>query len=281
MKMKTFITSITLGLGLVAATGAGPAAAQNGTIDGINTTGNCVTSGTPGNYTVSCGDINYSPGQAITVSPTVDTSYATGDSGVRPAPDVEPVAAPVAEPAPETSTTTDSETGAVATETDRDADNYADALEVEAGLDPTNADTDGDGVADGDELVLYSTEPTVWDTDGDGFFDGEELFALKTDPLVWDDLSTTGSEPVADDTAAAPAETAVTTPAENTTADPATEPAPEANALDSDSDRLADVDESALGTDPASPDTDGDGYYDGDEAALDTDPHDAASFPAE
>src|SRR5690606_32234165 len=118
--------------------------------------------------------------------------------------------------------------------------------------------------ADGDELVLYSTEPLVWDTDGDGFFDGEELFALKTDPLVWDDVNAPGSTPAA--TNPAPLSTTETTtapaaPAETTTAvaDPATAPVPEANALDSDSDRLPDVDEAALGTDPANPDTDGDG----------------------
>jgi hypothetical protein len=70
-------------------------------------------------------------------------------------------------------------------ETDLDADNYADALEWNLGLDPGNPDTDGDGVADGDELNSYHTEPTIADTDGDGFSDGEELFAAGTDPLTW------------------------------------------------------------------------------------------------
>jgi hypothetical protein len=74
---------------------------------------------------------------------------------------------------------------AVASETDLDADNYADALEGNLGLDPSNHDTDGDGVADGDELNLYGTDPTVPDTDGDGFSDGEELFAAGTNPLTW------------------------------------------------------------------------------------------------
>jgi predicted Zn-dependent protease len=69
-------------------------------------------------------------------------------------------------------------------ETDLDADNFADALEWNLGLDPGNPDTDGDGVADGDELNLYHTEPTIPDTDGDGFSDGEELFAAGTDPLT-------------------------------------------------------------------------------------------------
>ena len=71
---------------------------------------------------------------------------------------------------------------AVATESDLDADNYPDALEWDLGLDPTNADTDADGVADGDELNIYGTEPTVADTDGDGVIDGEELFGIAPIP---------------------------------------------------------------------------------------------------
>jgi len=48
------------------------------------------------------------------------------------------------------------------------------------------ADTDGDQVADADELNLYGTDPAVADTDGDGFVDGQELFVTATDPLRWD-----------------------------------------------------------------------------------------------
>jgi hypothetical protein len=72
------------------------------------------------------------------------------------------------------------------TETDLDADNYPDAAELEMGLDPGNPDTDGDAVADGDELNIYGTDPTLFDTDGDGLSDGEELFATATDPLIAD-----------------------------------------------------------------------------------------------
>jgi hypothetical protein len=71
------------------------------------------------------------------------------------------------------------------TETDLDADNYSDALEVTVGLDAANPDTDGDGVADGDETPLYGTDPLSEDTDGDGLSDGEELFSASTDPLTW------------------------------------------------------------------------------------------------
>jgi predicted Zn-dependent protease len=72
------------------------------------------------------------------------------------------------------------------TKTDLDVDNYPDAAELTVGLDPANPDTDGDGVADGDEGALYGTNPLSADTDGDGLTDGEELFAAGSDPLRWD-----------------------------------------------------------------------------------------------
>ena len=63
------------------------------------------------------------------------------------------------------------------------------------GSDPTNVDTDADGVADGDELNIYGTEPTVADTDGDGVIDGGELYDTRTDPLVWNDFSADAQHP--------------------------------------------------------------------------------------
>jgi hypothetical protein len=75
---------------------------------------------------------------------------------------------------------------AVASAEDLDADNYIDAQELEIGLNPGNPDTDGDAVADGDEVDIYLTDPFISDTDGDNLGDGEELFASSTNPLVWD-----------------------------------------------------------------------------------------------
>ena len=139
------------------------------------------------------------PGSSsVSMAPGTLTAGAAneGVNAVR-APEAEPAPAPVAETAPEPvadtapaeavdAVATDT---TVATATDQDADNYADSLEPEAGLDPSNPDTDADGVADGDEINIYGTSPTLPDTDGDGASDGEELFGSMTDPLVWDDFT--------------------------------------------------------------------------------------------
>jgi hypothetical protein len=127
-----------------------------------------------------------------------------GVNAVR-APEAEPAPAPVAAAAPEpVADTAPAETTepvaadiAVASPEDLDADNYIDALELEVGLDPSNPDSDGDGVADGDEVTIYLTDPFTWDTDGDGASDGEELFGTFTDPLVWDDFTATSGSDVA------------------------------------------------------------------------------------
>ena len=127
-------------------------------------------------------------------------------------------------------------------------------------------DTDGDGVADSDELDLYGTDPETWDTDGDGLSDGNELFVSGTDPLQWEG----NGDGIADGGVEAAASTELV-------ADEGS--APEASGVDTDNDRLADADEAAVGTDPTTPDADGDGYYDGDEVNLGTNPRDAASVP--
>jgi hypothetical protein len=40
--------------------------------------------------------------------------------------------------------------------------------------DPLNADSDLDGLRDGDELFVTGTDPLNPDTDGDGVLDGED-----------------------------------------------------------------------------------------------------------
>jgi len=225
-----------------------------------NVSGPCVAGVNAGDSTITCGDLRPAPGLTVITPAGVEKGPAPVDVAPvpAPAPEAEPAPvdepAPVAEPAPETT---------VASETDLDADNYPDALEVEAGLDPNNVDTDGDGVADGDEVNIYGTDPTVFDTDGDGVSDGGELFDRRTDPLVADGAAADSSNATAEEVAA---------PVDGT--------APAVSGDDSDMDRLADADEATAGTDPTNPDSDGDGYYDGDEVNLGTGPLDPASVPA-
>lgn len=58
---------------------------------------------------------------------------------------------------------------------DGDKDNLSDRREQDLGTDSTRADTDGDGLNDGDEVLIWRTEPLNPDTDGDGYKDGEEV----------------------------------------------------------------------------------------------------------
>lgn len=104
---------------------------------------------------------------------------------------------------------------------------------------PPFIDSDGDGLSDEDELLIYGTDPFDDDTDGDGLTDGAEVLIHGTNPLVIDtdgdgltDLQEVllGTDPLNPDT---------------------------------DGDGLLDGAEIAFGTDPFNPDTDGDGLTDG------------------
>ena len=73
---------------------------------------------------------------------------------------------------------------------DADADNDGDGLtnreEIRmTGTDPRNADTDGDGLEDGEEILL-GTDPTATDSDGDGLSDGDEVAIHDSDPTLAD-----------------------------------------------------------------------------------------------
>ncbi|MDD3276226.1 MAG: lectin-like protein [Kiritimatiellales bacterium] len=50
-------------------------------------------------------------------------------------------------------------------------------IEFDQALDPLNPDTDGDGLSDGDEVLVYFTNPFAMDTDADGIADQTELDA--------------------------------------------------------------------------------------------------------
>jgi hypothetical protein len=71
---------------------------------------------------------------------------------------------------------------------DDDGDGLTNEQESLLGTDPNVADTDGDGLSDGDEVSVLGTDPLLKDTDGDGLSDGLEV-ATGNDPLnpvAWD-----------------------------------------------------------------------------------------------
>ena len=71
---------------------------------------------------------------------------------------------------------------AVAGQQDTDGDGLTNQREAEIGTDPNNADSDRDGLLDGQEVLQTGTNPLVPDSDGDGLTDGDEV-ARKTNPL--------------------------------------------------------------------------------------------------
>ncbi len=126
---------------------------------------------------------------------------------------------------------------------DNDHDGLTNKEEKELGTDPNNADTDGDGLSDGDEVLKYHTDPLKADTDGDGLSDGDEVMKYHTNPLKAD----TDGDGLSDGDEVLKYHT-----------DPLK--------VDTDGDGLSDGDEVLkYHTDPLKTDTDGDGLSDGDE----------------
>jgi hypothetical protein len=60
---------------------------------------------------------------------------------------------------------------------DQDEDGLTTLTEYQSGLNPFNADSDGDGLKDGREVNEVGTNPLLFDTDGDQVSDGLELVA--------------------------------------------------------------------------------------------------------
>lgn len=69
---------------------------------------------------------------------------------------------------------------------DTDGDGRNDAEELTYGTDPRSPDTDGDQLTDNQELVDVYSDPTRQDSDGDTLADGLELNFFKTSPLLKD-----------------------------------------------------------------------------------------------
>ena len=152
---------------------------------------------------------------------------------------------------------------------DDDNDGLTNQDEERIGTDPRNPDTEGDGLADGEEIRHYKTNPLQSDTDADGLADGEEATRYRTDParsdtdadglMDGDEALTRGTDPLKADTDG----DGLTDGEEVLTfgSDPLK--------TDSDGDGIADGDEvNTFRSNPAAVDTDGDGIPDGDEVNI-------------
>ena len=119
------------------------------------------------------------------------------------------------------------------------------------GTDPLSADTDGDGLSDGQEVNVYGTSPTNADTDGDGLKDGEEV-GRDTNPLSAD----SDGDGLKDGWEVANG------------LDPLVSSGDDGADADPDGDGLTNLQEQQRGTDPLNADTDGDGLSDGQEVNV-------------
>lgn len=148
---------------------------------------------------------------------------------------------------------------------DADKDGLTKKEEKAIGTDPEKADTDGDGIKDGDEVIKYKTDPLKPDTDGDGLVDYAEIMTYKTDPNKAD----TDGDGLTD---AEEVDKFKTDPFKPDTDGDGLSDSDEikvnkTNPLksDSDGDGLLDKEEITLGTNPQKIDSDGDGLNDADE----------------
>jgi uncharacterized protein YegL len=144
---------------------------------------------------------------------------------------------------------------------DTDKDGLPNIIEKEIGTKPYEADTDGDLLPDGYEVLSLGTDPLKIDTDDNGVSDYDEDF--DKDGLTNGREYEIGTRPYADDTDGdnlkdgEEVDKYYTDPLE----------------MDTDKDGLNDDDEIYFGTDPNDPDTDDDGELDGEERRSQTFTH--------
>ncbi|ADU23853.1 amidase domain-containing protein [Ruminococcus albus] len=144
---------------------------------------------------------------------------------------------------------------------DTDKDGLPNIIEKEIGTKPYEADTDGDLLPDGYEVLSLGTDPLKIDTDNNGVSDYDEDY--DEDGLSNGREYEIGTRPYADDTDGdnlkdgEEGDKYYTDPLE----------------MDTDKDGLNDDDEIYFGTDPNDPDTDDDGELDGEERRSQTFTH--------
>jgi len=176
---------------------------------------------------------------------------------------------------------------------DTDGDGLTDDLEDTLGSDPNDADSDDDGVIDGDEVnPADDTDGDGLinvldvDSDNDGLFDGTELGLDCSNPATDTNLghcrpdmdagatTTSPLDPDSDDGGVPDGQEDLNLDGvvDAGEGDP-NDPSDDVNFVDSDDDGLSDGIEIALGTDPNDADTDNDGVIDGEEPNY-SDDHD-------
>ena len=168
---------------------------------------------------------------------------------------------------------------------DTDGDGLPDAVETAIGTDPNDADSDDDGVIDGQEPspsedsdgdgLINALDP---DSDNDGLYDGTEMGKdcsnpatdLKKHHCIPDgDMGATKTNPLIADSDAGGVKDGSEDANRNGVVDPGeTDPTPgngedDLTVVDSDGDGLSDIFETAIGTNPNDADSDDDGVIDG------------------
>jgi formylglycine-generating enzyme required for sulfatase activity len=151
---------------------------------------------------------------------------------------------------------------------DTDSDGVNDGQEVTDATNPLIADSDGDGLTDGDEKTR-ATNPLAQDSDGDGVTDAQEVNDA-TNPLLVD----TDGDGLNDGQEKTRATNPLVSDSDSDGVTDGQEVSDGTNPLivDTDGDGLTDSEEKTMATNPLVADSDGDGLTDGEEKTRSTNP---------
>ncbi|QGX39854.1 hypothetical protein E2H98_09365 [Permianibacter aggregans] len=154
---------------------------------------------------------------------------------------------------------------------DPDSDGLNNLQEFQQRTLPNNADTDSDGLSDGDEVNIHQSNPLVADSDGDGLTDSQEVNIYLTSPINADsdgDTLSDGAEVNQHQTNPLQADSDGDGLRDDWEVANGTDPNVNDAATDADGDGLSNLEEQAAGTDPNDADTDKDDLNDGDELNI-------------